>query len=557
MAASLRAIVLSIFFSVLATAHQSPLIFPAPSSAHTSDGLRERLGRALPRVEALRKIGGTAGVSIGVMSHGQILLEHHLGFADVERRLPANSSTRYPIASLTKAFVASTIAQLVQEGALRWDEPLTSYIPELSFEQNPLLADQLSLVDILSHRTGLARLDALWLGADSQTFIDKDFTVALCNHLPAIFPVRSTWLYNNWMYALAGIVIERVTKLSWGRVLATRILEPLGLSDTSVIASQIPDSLLALPYMVLDDQTPVRVGKMDLTDGSIMTSAGGIRSTVHDLLSWGNTLLSVFRDEEPSLALLDTVLAGRSFINSTSTSDELYAMGFAKVTTPAQFGKIGFNPGLVDAMPVIGASSPPEQVFYHSGAGAGYDHCFMLVPGSQAIILVLTNSVSQGDTADWIGQLLLQAILDEKEPIDLEPFADSAATKWRGTHQRLVDTLEKGRRPDSEEPPHQALKGKYWHRSRAFYLEVLQENGVLKFNLNGKPEQVHELSHYGDDTFVFLPSAEARLRSGLFHYAAPAWLLHFKKDGDGKFTEIQWDIDTQSPFQERFLREQS
>ena len=68
-------------------------------------------------------------MSIGVMSYGETVLEHHLGFADVERRLPANSSARYPIAPLTKAFVASTIAQLVKEGALQCDEPLASYIP--------------------------------------------------------------------------------------------------------------------------------------------------------------------------------------------------------------------------------------------------------------------------------------------------------------------------------------------------------------------------------------------------------------------------------------------
>ncbi|KAM0276626.1 hypothetical protein ACHAQH_006535 [Verticillium albo-atrum] len=359
------------------------------------------------------------------------------------------------------------------------------------------------------------------------------------------------------MYALAGVVIERVTKLSWGHVLATRVLEPLRLSQTTVIASQIPDGLLALPYMVLNNQTSVQIGKLDLTDGHIMSSAGGIRSSVEDLLSWGNRLLSVFRDEELSLASLDAVLAGRSFINSTSTWDELYAMGFAKVTTPAQFGKIGFNPSLIDAMPVIGASSLPEQVFYHSSAGAGYNHCFMLVPGSQSVIIVLTNSVSQGDTADWISQLLLQAVLDEKQPIDLEQLAERAAIRWRGMHQKLVDDLEKGRRPGSEEPSHQDLKGKYWHKSRAFYLEVLQEDGVLTFNLNGKPEQVHKLSHYSDDTFVFLPSDEVRLRSGLFHYAAPAWLLHFKKGGDGKFTEVLWHIDTQSPSPEVFSRKRS
>ena len=180
----------------------------------------------------------------------------------------------------------------------------------------------------------------------------------------------------------------------------------------------------------------------------------------------------------------------------------------------------------------------------------------MLVSGSQSVILVLTNSVSQGVTADWIGQLLLQAVLNEKHPVDLELFAERAAASWRGTHQRLEDALEKGRKPNSEEPPCQALEGRYWHKTREFYLEVLQEGGGLKFSLNGKPEQVHRLSHYADDTFVFLPPTEACLRSGLFHYAAPAWLLHSKRDGDGKFTEIHWDMDTQSPFREKFLREQ-
>ncbi|KAL7784709.1 beta-lactamase/transpeptidase-like protein [Trichoderma afarasin] len=501
-------------FSLLAAARQIPLL---PPEAELSV-LRDRLIHVLPEIEALKNIGGTTGMSIGVISYGRVVLETNLGFADVERRLVASSSTRYPIASLTKAFVATTIAQLVDEGLLKWDEPLTSYIPELSFKHNPSLAGQLSLIDILSHRTGLARLDALWLGADSQTFSAKNFTVSLCNHLPSVHPVRSRWLYNNWMYALAGEVIERVTNQSWGQVVSTRVLKRLQLSHTTAIASEIPQDTLALPYMILDDFTPVRVGNMDLTDGSIMSSAGGIRSTVSDLLAWGNTLLSVFREGEAPLALLDTVLSGRSFINNTVTLDELYAMGFAKVTTPAQFGKIGFNSGLVDAMPVIGTSSKPQQVFYHSGAGAGYGHCFMLVPESQSAIVVLTNSVSQGDTADWVAQSLLQA-------------------------------------PDSPEPIHENLQGKYWHKTRALYLEILQEDGTLKFNINGKLDQEHVLSHYRDDTFVFLPSADQRSRSGLFHCGAPAWLLHFKKNSSGNFTEIQWNIDSQSPFPEEFIRE--
>ncbi|EGR52054.1 uncharacterized protein TRIREDRAFT_55782 [Trichoderma reesei QM6a] len=568
---------LSSVFSLLAAAQQIPLPphppppEPVPSTTST---LQNRLNQALPQIQALKRIGGTAGISIGVTSHNHVLLNTNLGFSNIDRRLTANSSTRYPIASLTKAFVSSTIAQLVHEGLLKWDEPLSSYIPELAFEHDPSLADQLTLIDILSHRTGLARLDALWLGADSQTFAPKNFTIPLCNHLPPIHPIRSQWLYNNWMYALAGEVIERVTNQSWGKVLSSRILNPLNLSHTTAIASEIPPDSLALPYMVLDDdnKTPVQVGKMGLTDGSIMTSAGGIRSTVSDLLTWGNTLLSLYRDDEkkPPLALLDTVLSGHSFMNSTAATDELYTLGFAKVVIPAQFGKIGFNSILMDAMPVIGASSKSQQVFYHSGAGAGYNHCLMLVPSSQSVIVVLTNSVSQGDTADWIAQTLLQVILDEKQqqqqqqqPLDLTPFAERAATKWRATHQEIVDALEKGRKPDSPEPRHDSLVGKYWHQSRALYLEVYSDDDgdgddTLRFNINGRPEQEHVLSHYGDDTFIFLPSADQRLRRGLFHYGPAAWLLHFEnRDSRGRFTEIQWNIDSQAPSPERFVRDES
>ncbi|KAL7957011.1 beta-lactamase/transpeptidase-like protein [Trichoderma compactum] len=474
-------------------------------------GLRDRLIHVLPEIEALKDIGGTTGISIGVMRYGHVVLEIHLGSADVERRLKANSSTRYPIASLTKAFVAATVAQLVDEGLLNWDEPLTSYIPELSFEHNP------------------------------QSLVTKDFTVSLCNQLAPMYPVRSQWLYNNWMYALAGEAIERVTSQSWGKVLSTRVLNRLQLSHTTAITSEIPRDSIALPCMVLDDLTPVRVRKMGLADGNVMASAGGIRSTVGDLLTWGNSLLSLFRDDKAPLALLDTVLSGRSFMNSTITSDEIYTMGFAKVVTPAQFGKIEFNPNLVDAMPLIGTSPKNEQV----------------VPSHPGVPVCHTNSISQGDTADWVAQSLLQVVLNERHPLDLTRFAEQAAAKRRTIHQGIVQDLDKGRKPDSPEPIHKALQAKYWHKTRAIYLEIFQQHGTLKFNINGKPDQEHVLSHYSDDTFVFLPSADQRSRSGMFHYGPSAWLLHSKTNSSGSFTEIQWNMDSQSPFPEKFIREES
>lgn len=169
------------------------------------------------------------------------------------------------------------------------------------------------------------------------------------------------------MYALASEVIKNLTDSSWGHVLAERVLKPLGLSNTTVIASEVLEGSLELPYMILDDLTPVRIGHMGLTDSTIMTSAGGIRSTVGDLLSW----------ETHSCRCIGM----RRYHQHHCLGRALHT-GVRQVTAPAQFGKIGFNPGLVDAMPIIESSSEPEQIFYHSGAGASYNHCFVLIPGS-------------------------------------------------------------------------------------------------------------------------------------------------------------------------------
>lgn len=70
--------------------------------------------------------------------------------------------------------------------------------------------------------------------------VAKDLTVAAINQLSPVSPLRTKWMYNNWMYALVGEVLERVTQSSWGAALQTRVLEPLQLRQTTVIESRIP-----------------------------------------------------------------------------------------------------------------------------------------------------------------------------------------------------------------------------------------------------------------------------------------------------------------------------
>lgn len=445
---------------------------------------------------------------------------------------------------------------MVHEGQLEWNEPITTYLPELSSLAGPMLLDQLTLTDLLSHQTGLPALDAIWLGANNEINVPKNFTAVICKHVPALYPPRSKWLYNNWMYALAGEIIERVTNVSWGQALESHVLSKIGLSDTSVKESKISVGSTALPYAILDDKTQWRIGDVKLTDGNLMSAAGGIRSTLPDLLSWGDHLLSIIHGDESHLYQLDSIFSGYSFIDKSTSFDELYGLDFAKVTLPAQFGKTGFNPGLIKSMPVIGSKSNTSLVFYHNGGLPGYNHCIMLLPSERIGIVVLTNSISQGDIADWVAQTLLQAVLDPETRINLPPLVQETAENWRMGYQKIAETLEKERILNTPQPSGKQLIGTYVHSTKAFLFEVFEEDGFLKFSINQMTSQTHTLTHYHNDTFSFLPSAEERMKRALFHYGAHAWLLNFKRNVQGDFVELAWVIDDKMPEGEVFTKVQ-
>ncbi|CAG8260968.1 unnamed protein product [Penicillium salamii] len=359
------------------------LLSPEPSS-HIQY-LRDRVDDLLLTIRTLQQIGGSVGISIGIMRQGEIVCDHHFKFADVENQRVANSFTRYPLGSLTKAFVA----------------------------------------------TDLARLDAIWVGANNKVLVSKDSTVVICNELSLLSPLRSKSIYNNWMYTLVGGIIER-----------------------------------------------------------------------------GKTIISSINDNtDHPLHDISKILSRHTFINKSSAFDELYTLGFRKVTLPAQL--------------------KPELIFYHNGALPNYNNCFILLPSNQIAIVVLTNSISH------------------------------AAEAWKGSYQTITETLEKERIPNTPEPQRHDFIGTFWHSSKAQFLEVSNEDGLLTFSINGKPTQKHVSSHYHYDSFCILPSAEERLRRGIIVYAAPAWILHFQRTSEGEVDRVIWNLDSESPHAEVFVKSES
>ncbi|PGH17429.1 hypothetical protein AJ80_04799 [Polytolypa hystricis UAMH7299] len=228
-------------------------------------------------------------------------------------------------------------------------------------------------------------------------------------------------------------------------------------------------------------------------------------------------------------------------MNKSASFDELCGLGFAKVTLPAQFGKTGFNPSIVESMPVLGAQSDSELVFYHNAAIPGYNHCIMLVPAERIVIVVFTNSISQGDIADWVAQTL-QGVFRR-----LRNGGPDIAT--------FAETLKKERILNTPKPSHKDLIGIYLHPTKALSLEIFEDIDRLSFTKDGKSSQTRHLSHYHNDTYSFLPAtAEERLQRALFHYLTHARLIHFKRNDQGDFAGLIWNLDDQAPRGEIFTK---
>ena len=104
------------------------------------------------------------GASIAIVKDGQVILSRGYGLRDVAQQLPMTENTVQPIASTTKSFTVAALATLVRDGKLKWDEPVREYLPDFRLHSD-YATQTVTLRDMVSHRTGLPRHDAVWFNS--------------------------------------------------------------------------------------------------------------------------------------------------------------------------------------------------------------------------------------------------------------------------------------------------------------------------------------------------------------------------------------------------------
>lgn len=255
------------------------------------------------------------GAGVAIISNGELVYVKGFGYRDYGNKLPVTKNTLFQIASNTKLFTTIAAGMLVEEGIFKWDKPIKESVPELEF-YNDFLNNQVTLRDMLGHKTGISRHDMIWFQSD---FSRKELFDRV-RYLEPSLPLRQDFIYNNLMYTAVGYSIELRTGKTWEEFVKERILLPLDMNNTVFsIAEMQKTKDYGVPYNEKRDTTLLY--KIPLKeDGAAVGPAGSIITNLDDLSHWVIALMNEgkYKNKEviPNSIIEETLKPGIAFSNT-------------------------------------------------------------------------------------------------------------------------------------------------------------------------------------------------------------------------------------------------
>lgn len=418
-------------------------------------GLDEIINKALA---AFNVPGG----AVGIVVNGQVILCNGYGVRDREHNVPVTKNTLFAIGSCTKAFTTFVIGQLVDEGKLAWDDPVIKHLPELRLKDE-YATHRLTIRDLVTHRSGVPRHDFLWYNSD---FSREEILLRL-PHLEFSADLREKFQYNNVMYGVAGLVIEKVTGQTWEQASQMRLFTPLGMSHSnfSVQDSQASDDF-AEPHMEKED----RMEKVPFRKITNVGSAGSINSTAADMVKWLQLQLS----------------DGGALIKKT-TLQEMHTMQMAIPAYPTEaFTSFGYGLGWM-----IGLYNGYYCVS-HGGGIDGFISHVALLPEERIGVVVLSNSSPNG--YGFVASMT-NAVLDRMVGAQDEDWVAKWNEKW--SQLKAAQTKETASQSPSSLSDFYAYVGNYAHPAYGM-LKLSEKEGSLVAEYNRID---YNLQHSNHDVF--------------------------------------------------------
>jgi len=259
----------------------SAAVTPAPASVERAAELAAVYPRIDQAFQTFAEEVHAPGIAWGVVVDGALAHAGTWGLRDVAKGARVGPDTVFRIASMTKSFTAVAILKLRDEGRLSLDDPAERYVPELASLTYPTTdSPRVSIRHLLSHSAGFPE-DNPW-GDRQLARTDEEMGAMLTRGIPFSNPPGVDYEYSNYGFAILGRIVSRVSGQRYADFVREALLRPLGMTDTTLEAGDVPADRLAHGYRWEDqrwkDEPP-------LPDGAF-GSMGGMLTSMRDLSRW-------------------------------------------------------------------------------------------------------------------------------------------------------------------------------------------------------------------------------------------------------------------------------
>jgi CubicO group peptidase (beta-lactamase class C family) len=444
------------------------------------------------------------GMAIAIVKDDKLLLAKGYGVRKIGEATAVDERTLFAIGSASKAFTAASIAMLVDEGKIKWDDPATKYLPGLQMF-DPYVTRELTVRDMLTHRSGLERGDLLWYGTE----YDRDEILRRVRYLKPSWSMRSRFGYQNIMYLAAGQAVATVSGKTWDEFVRQRIFTPLGMSSSSTSISALKtENNVAAPHAKFDNKVqPISWRKIDN-----IGPAGSINSNVVDMAQWVRLQLNqgTFKNERilssgavKEMHMPQTVIRLEGIAEKVHSESHFLNYGMGWFLQDYRGRKIVHHGGNIDGMSALVAMMPEEKL----GLVILTNMNGSTVP--TAIMYRIFDAFLQAPQKDWSAELL--------------KIVKAAEIQAGAVEKKMEADRVKGTNPSLEIKKY---AGTYTNEMYGD-AKVSEQNGKLVVEYS--PAMTGELEHWHFDTF------RATLRE---HHLGKAFVT-FTLNASGKVDELK------------------
>lgn len=416
------------------------------------------------------------GLAIAIVRNDEVVYLKGFGVKETGKPDPVTPDTLFPIASCTKGFTTTAMAMLVDEGKMAWDDPVRKHVPYFRLA-DPLADAEVTLRDLVCHRTGVGANDLLWYRAP----LGREEVIRRIGLVKPRHSFRAAFEYQSTMFTTAGVAVESASGMPWEQLVRKRILDPLGMKQVTFTTPAAQASDHASPHKKGAHGKPQVIPWYAIEKPE---PAGSINASARDLSRWLRFHLGQGAFEGKRLVSAD------SLAQTHSPQMIIPLVGTTRAMNPDTF-QMSYG------MAWVIQDYREQLLVSHAGTIDGFRSHFTMAPRA-GIGIVLLNNLERTQMNVALSNTLIDHLLDLPRK-DWHAYVREQVRKSElAAQEKQREWLSKRRLGTKPSRPLQAYAGDYDDPAYGT-AKVTFEDGQLIWKWSSF---VVPLEHYHFDTFA-------------------------------------------------------